>query len=147
MRRPFILWPLAFFLLFLALGGFYGGIALLIDPTGVLLGVADALPLLPVSDFILPGIFLLVVMGLFPLLLTYALIARPNWPWIASLFQWSKYYWAWTATLVLVAILAVWLAVEGVLIGFWPITYITAVIGLFILLLALLPGVRKFYAG
>ena len=82
MRRPFMLWPLIFILLFLALGGgLYGGITMLIDPTGNRLGVADALPLLPVTNFILPGIFLIVVMGLFPLLLTYGLIARPNWPW------------------------------------------------------------------
>jgi hypothetical protein len=142
-----MLWPLVFFLLFLALGGFYGGIAMLTDPTGSTLQVADALPLLPVPNYILPGIFLLVVMGFFPVLLAYALIARPNWPWADSLFQWSKHYWAWTATLIFVAINAVWLAVEGLLIGFFPITYITAVVALLILLFALLSGVRKFYAN
>jgi len=142
-----MLWPLVFFLLFLALGGFYGGIAMLADPTGSTLQVADALPLLPVPNYILPGIFLLVVMGLFPLLLSYGLIARPNWAWVDSLFQWSKHYWAWTATLIFVAIIAIWLAVEGLLIGFFPITYITAVVGLLILLFTLAPGMRKFYAN
>jgi hypothetical protein len=141
-----MLWPLIFFLLLLALGGFYGGIAMLTDPTGTSLQVADVLPLLPVPDYILPGIFLFVVMGLIPLVLTYALIARPNWPWVDSLFQWSKYYWAWIATLTLVAIIAIWLAVESMLIGFFPITYFTAALGLFILFFALLPGVRKFYS-
>ncbi len=147
MRRPFMLWPLVFFLLFLALGGLYGGLAMLTDPTGNSLQVADVLPLLPVPNYILPGIFLLVVMGLFPLLLSYALIARPNWPWVNSLFQWSKHYWAWTATIIFVAIIAIWLAVEGLLIGFFPITFITAVVGLLILLFTLVPGVRKFYAN
>ena len=147
MRRPFMLWPLVFFLLFLALGGLYGGLAMLTDPTGNSLQVADVLPLLPVPNYILPGIFLLVVMGLFPLLLSYALIARPNWPWVNSLFQWSKHYWAWTATIIFVAIIAIWLAVEGLLIGFFPITVITAVVGLLILLFTLVPGVRKFYAN
>jgi hypothetical protein len=65
-----MLWPLIFFLLLLALGGFYGGIAMLTDPTGTSLQVADVLPLLPVPDYILPGIFLFVVMGLIPLVLT-----------------------------------------------------------------------------
>ena len=145
MRRPLILWPLILLLLFFALGGFYGGIAMLTDPTGSSLQAADVLHLLPVPNYILPGIFLFAVMGLFPLLLAYTLIARPNWPWVDSLFQWSKYYWAWTATLILVAIIAIWLVVEGMLIGFWPITYFTAAQGLLILLFALLPGVRKFY--
>ncbi len=147
MRRPLMLWPLIFILLILALGGgLYGGITMLIDPTGQLLGVADALPLLPVSNFILPGIFLIVVMGLLPLALTYGLIARPNWPWVDSFFKWSNYVWPWTATIVLVAILYTWLAIEGFYMGVFPITYITAVLGLLILLFALLPSVRKFYA-
>jgi len=43
--------------------------------------------------------------------------------------------------------LAVWLIVEGLLIGFeWAIQYITAVDGFLIILFVLLPGVRKFYA-
>ena len=146
MQRPLMLWFLIFCLLFLALGGLYGGITLLIDPTGDLLGVGDVLPLLPVPNFILPGIFLVIVMGLAPLLLSYALIARPNWAWADPFFKWSQHYWAWTATLVLVAVLALWLAVEGWLIGMFPITYATAVVGIFMLLFTLLPGVRKFYA-
>ena len=146
MRRPIVLWPLVFFLLFLALLGISGGISMLIDPSGSLLGVAEILSLLPVSSFILPGIFLIVVMGLFPLFLCFALVARPNWPRFDSLFQRSNYYWAWTATLVLVGIIALWLLYEGLLIGFYPITYFTAVLGMLILIFALLPSVRNYYA-
>ncbi len=148
MKRPFMLWPLILALLFLSLGGFSGGIPMLADPAnGGYLQLADILPLLPVSNFILPGLFLLVVMGLFPLLLIYALITRPDWNWADGLFQWSKSYWAWTATLVFVAIIAIWLIYEGWLIGWFSITYATAVAGFFILLFALMPSVRKFYAN
>lgn len=147
MKRPLMLWPLVLCLLVLAIGGgFAGGIMMLMDPSGDLLGVADVLPMLPVPNFILPGIFLLVVMGIFPLLLAVALIARPSWPWMDSLLQWSNHFWAWTGTLILVAILALWLIFEIWLIGTFPITNITAVLGLLILFFALLPGVRNYYA-
>lgn len=148
MKRPLMLWPLVFCLVVLALGGgLAGGITMLIDPTGELLGVAELLPQLPVPNFILPGLFLLFVMGLFPLLLAIALVARPAWHWVDALFQWSSHYWAWTSTLILVAILAIWLLYEVWLIGTFPITNITAVLGILILLFAMLPGVRNYYAS
>ena len=80
MKHPYALWGLIFWLLFLAFGGLYGGVAMLL----------------------------------------------------------------------LSLILAVWLIAQGVLIGFrfqWPIQYVTAVNGLFILLLAMSPSVRKRYTA
>jgi hypothetical protein len=147
MKRPAALWILVFWMLLLALGGLYGGISMLIDPSGNLLQMAEVLPLLHVPDYVLPGLFLLVGMGLAPLFLIYALIARPGWPWLERLFRGAKSHWAWIATLLLVAVLAAWLTLEAIMIGFiWPIQYVTAFIGLMILLFALLPPVRKFYA-
>ena len=147
MQRPFTLWLLVFFLVFLALGGLYGGIAMLTDPTGNSLQMTEVLPLLPVPDYTLPGLFLLSVMGLVPLFLTYGLLARPNWTWSESLSRWSGHHWAWTGTLALGVMLAIWLLVQGLLIGFkWPIQYVTAVNGFFIILLVLVPGVRSLYA-
>ena len=55
MRRPYALYLLRFFLLFLAFGGLYGGIAMLLAPGGGLLAMGDLLPLLPVSNFALPA--------------------------------------------------------------------------------------------
>ena len=145
MKRSIALWFLLFWLVFLALGGLYGGITMLIDPTGGMLQVSEILPQLPVSNFVLPGLFLLVVMGVWPLFLAYALFAQPNWQWVDSL-NWRGYHWAWAGTMVLCVVLALWLLVEGVLIGFlWPIQYVTAVNGLLILLFALLPRVRAYY--
>jgi hypothetical protein len=146
MKRLFVLWILLFWLLFLALGGLYGGIAMLLEPSGGALQMTEVLPLLPVRNYVMPGLFLLFVMGLVLLLLIYGLLARPAWPWIEPLFRWSKHHWAWTGTMLLTLALAIWLIVEGVLIGFkWPIQYITAVNGLFILVFAWLPSVRKTY--
>ena len=146
MKRPIALWILVFWLVFLALGGLYGGIAMLLDPSGGSLQMTEVLLLLPVSNYVLPGLFLLFIMGVLPLFLTYGLLARPNWSWLDSFFRQIKYYWAWTGTVILGVILAIWLIVEGVMIGFkWPIQYVTAVNGLFILFFVFFPSVRKFY--
>jgi hypothetical protein len=76
------------------------------------MGVDILLPLLPVPDFVLPGLFLLLVMGLAPLILAFGLLARPNWPWADALARWSGHYWAWTGTLALGIVLLNWLAVQ-----------------------------------
>ena len=147
MKRPIALYWLSFFLLFLAFGGLYGGIAMLLDPSGGSLDMAGILPLLPVSSFVLPGLFLLVGMGLTPIALVYALLAWPKWDGLARLLGGNGRYWAWNATLLLSLTLAVWLTVQGWLIGFrWPIQYVTAVNALLILLLTLTSGVRRYYA-
>jgi hypothetical protein len=99
MKRPFTLWLLLFFLLFLAFGGLYGGGAMLLDPSGRSLEMDAVLPLLPVADYRLPGLFLLVVMGLGPIGLSYGLLTRRRW--------------GWPGALALGVVLAVWLAVQG----------------------------------
>jgi hypothetical protein len=145
MQRPKIVWILIFFLVFLGLGGLYGGFSMLIDPSGELLQMSDILQFLPVSTFILPGLFLVFVMGLSPLFLAYALLTRPQWIWAKRIARDCGYYWAWTGTLALGVILMIWLFVQGLLIGFkWPIQYVTAGNGILIILLSLMPGVRKY---
>ena len=120
---------------------------MLIDPTGGSLQLTEVLPLLPVRGYTLPGLFLLIVMGIVPLVLTYGLLARPDWTWAAKLSRWSGHHWLWTGTLALGLTLIIWLIIQGLLIGFrWPIQYITAVDGLLIILIALMPSVRRFYA-
>ncbi|RJP52516.1 MAG: hypothetical protein C4583_06760 [Anaerolineaceae bacterium] len=146
MKRPFALWLLIFFLVFLALGGLYGGIAMLADPSGGLIQMAEVLPLLHVPSYFLPGLFLLFVMGLAPLLLTFGLLARPEWKWAASLARWSGHHWSWTGTVALGIVLLVWLTIQAALIGFrWPIQYVTLTNGILILLFALVPSVQKYY--
>lgn len=146
MKRPIALWILIFWLVFLAFGGLYGGIAMLLDPSGGLLQMTEVLLLLPVSNYVLPGLFLLFIMGLLPLFLIYGLLARPNWVWLESFFRQKEYHWAWIGTVILGVVLAIWLIIEGVIIGFkWAIQYVTAVNGLFILFFVFFPSVRKFY--
>jgi hypothetical protein len=147
MKRPGALWLLVFSLVFLALGGLYGGIAMLADPSGDLLQMNEVLPLLHVPNYILPGLFLLFIMGLAPLVLTYGLLSRPQWKWAAALSRWSAHHWSWSGSLAIGLVLVFWLAIQALLIGFrWPVQYVTAINGLLVILFALLPNIRKFYA-
>ena len=78
-RKPFALNILLFLLLFLSLGALFGGGALMLDPTGELLQMpVTMLKGSPFNDFLIPGLILFTILGIFPLLIFYALLKRPQ---------------------------------------------------------------------
>lgn len=144
MKHPPTFWLLIVVLSVLALGGLAGAYGFLSDPSGAGMGMAEILPRLPVPDYTLPGLFLLLAMCLYPLLLAYGLLARPRWAWADPLVRWSGAHWTWVGTLALGLGLALWLALQAALIGFAaPIQWFTALLNLALLALTLSPSVRR----
>jgi hypothetical protein len=75
-------------LLLLGLGGLGGGMMMLLEPSGALLKLSpDFLNPLPIPNFILPGLFLTIVMGIFPFIISWGLYKRKPWAWITALLQ------------------------------------------------------------
>jgi hypothetical protein len=118
----------------------------LADPSGGLMGMSlSYLDGLPIQSYLLPGIWLLTVMGAGPLLILYGLWARPAWSWIAAIERRSQVSWAWTAGLALCIVLLLQLGVELLLGMFGPPTVMTGALGLVTLACLLLPWVRARY--
>jgi len=148
MKRPFLFWLLVFLLIFLGVGGLYGGLTMMMDPGGHTLHMESILPLLPVSSLFLPGLFLVIVMGFYPLLMAYGMIWHPIWPWANRVTVWSRHYWAWTGALTVGALLVLWLIFQILVIGFrWPIQYINLINAILIVGVALHPRTQKFFEG
>ena len=146
MRRPITSWLLILTLIFLAYGGFLGAYGFISDPTGSSMDMDSALPLLPIPDYTLPGIFILLAFFIFPLLLIYGLFTRQEWKSFQELAKWSNHHWAWVGSVILGIGLGIWLLVQAALIGFTaPIQRITALLDLSILITALMPSTRTFY--
>lgn len=141
-HRPLslVLWILALGLL--GVGGLFGGGSMLSDPTGGRLGMTEVRPLLHVGDYTLPGLFLVLVMGLAPLALSAGLVrtSRPSAEGIPTR-QFSWFFWS---AVIESAVLALWLAVQGLLIGFhWPMQFVTAGLGVLLAALPWFPGVQR----
>lgn len=65
---------------FLALGGLYGGIAMIMRPDGSLLQMPLSLLVhSPVTTYTWPGVFLIVCMGLWPAANIYGVLRRTRW--------------------------------------------------------------------
>lgn len=66
--------------LLLSFGALYGGATLILAPDGSLLGISDAdLAGSPFDSYLLPGIFLFLVIGVFPLVVAIAALRRAVW--------------------------------------------------------------------
>ena len=134
-NKPAIVYILLVLILFQGLSGVVGGIGLILDPTGRSLQLPiEWLEGSPFSDFLIPGLILLFVLGIYPLVVLYGL--------------WRKLKWAWFAAFTVGTALIIWIGVEILIIGYHPqppLQLIYGLVGLFILIFVFLPSVRLYY--
>ncbi len=138
---------LIFLLAFLGLGAIFGGTVLIISPSGRLFGMPlSMLKNSPFNNFLLPGIILITILGIFPAVLSVVLVKKPANK-LAELFNFYKdMYWGWTYSIYAAFALIIWIQSE--------MTFLHAVhwlhsvymfLAIAILFVALLPQVRNHY--
>ncbi|MBL7825698.1 MAG: hypothetical protein JNJ57_03640 [Saprospiraceae bacterium] len=143
-RRPLQLYLLLFLQLILGTGAFYGSWKLLTDPMGFGMN-PEWLAGTPFKSYVIPGLILLVCNGLFPLLIVWGLIARPQTgPW-GALNIYSDRHWAWTYSLFSGIMLIGWITVQLMMVPSFWLQPTFLVVGLLILILTLTPGVMRYY--
>jgi hypothetical protein len=145
-KRPLSSIVLIAFEAFLGILGLIGGILLISDPSGGSLGFpSDVRESIPFQSFLPVGLFLFFVYDIGPLVLAYGATTRKEayFGWVSKV---GGYHWSWVGGMLLMAVLVIWLTVEGSLIGLdWPATYFTVLIGSVIFIMLILPHTRKFY--
>ena len=135
-------------LAFLGLSAIGGGGALIISPSGKLLG---GLPLSllensPFDNFLIPGIILFIVLGLFPTFLIFALIKKIPSQLAEKFNLFFDMHWAWSYSIYIAFALIIWIQVETIFIqgvGWLQTFYMLYSIPMIIF--ALLPHIRKIY--
>jgi hypothetical protein len=147
--RPFSLWLLIASLLFLSFGAFIGGVGFLRDTSGAALGMdlsyikGSVFP-----NYLIPGLFLLFVLGILPLVVIWALLKQPGWKFAADINPIKQYHWVWTAAVLIGVLLIVFEIIEAIVLGgfIFFLQELMFAVGIVIVLLAFLPGVRRYYA-
>jgi hypothetical protein len=114
------------------LGGLAGGLALTLKPDGSIMKMPlSYLDGSPFSDFLIPGLVLLLVLGVLPL--------------IAAAGLWMRRGWAWYAAFAVGCGLMIWILVEIMIIPFSWLQPVFGVVGVLIFAVAALKSVRRFY--
>jgi hypothetical protein len=131
-RRPVTAWLLLALLIVQGLGGLAGGLALTLAPDGSIMRMSTSLlDGSPFSDFLIPGLILLLVLGVLPL--------------AAAAGLWMRRRWAWYAAFVVGCGLMIWILVEMTIVPYDVLQPIFGGVGLAIFVVALLRPVRRFY--
>ena len=133
--------------MFLSSGALFGGGILVFDPSGKLLQMpVIILKNSPFNNFLIPGLILFSVLGLFPALIFYSLLKRPQWTWVNLLNIYKDMYWAWTFTLYVGFALIIWISVQTLMINSVHYVHTGYVfLGISIVLIALLQPVKQRY--
>jgi hypothetical protein len=135
-RRPGTLWVLMALAAVQIIGAVAGGVGLVQDPIkniGMSLSLLDGTPF---HDYLIPGLVLLIVVGLFPIVPLVGLAMRRRWGWWLELAAGCG--------------LIIWIVTEVVLLGFLPgagigLQIAMGVLGVLIVVFTLVLPTRRFF--
>ena len=132
-RRPRWSYLLLACLVFLGGGAIYGGVSFILDPTGGTLGIPlEWIRDSPFGNFLVPGIFLLVVLGVGSVVAAYGIARRRVW--------------AWPVGISLGTTTVLWIGIQyAVIQHYFILQPIIAGVGTAIVALLLIPSMRRYY--
>jgi hypothetical protein len=146
-KKPIPLYLLITLLMINSISALYGGIGLVINPTGSSLKLGNELLAGTIfNNYLIPGIILLLVFGAFPLFLIYTLLREPQWNWTSRINMYRNRYWAWSYSLITGIALIGSMFVKIFMVGYEKdIKIHFALLGVAIVVFTLWPSVMKYY--
>jgi hypothetical protein len=132
--------------LFLGINGVIGGILLMIKTDGSLLGMqSDWLSHSPFNNYFIPGVLLLLFLGIIPLMTFLGLVKTRNWR-LPNLFNiYRKRNWAWSFSLYTGIIAISWITIQLILTQYFWIQPVIIFNGLFIIIMTMLPEIMNHF--
>jgi hypothetical protein len=133
---------------FLGLSAAFGGIMLVANPSGGLLGMPiSLLRFSPFQDFLIPGLILGIVFGIGSFAAILALWFRPAWSLASALTHATGEHWAWSVALVIGSGQVIWIVTQMLMMrGVSVLHFLYGGLGVLIVFLTLEPNLRRSFS-
>jgi hypothetical protein len=147
MKRAISSYLLIVLTIFQVISAVPAGVLLIIDPSGKKLGLPiELIESTPFPDFLIPGLFLFIVLGVFPIIIAYGLIRKNDFKLLEKINIYKKYHWSWACAYYLGLLLILWINIELYFIqDFGMLHFAFTMIGVLIIILAHLPATKRDY--
>ncbi len=143
--RPFSAWILIGLLAFLGINAVVAGGLFIIAPDGHLIQMPlSNLDGSPFSNFLIPGVLLFLFVGVYSLVIAGGLWKLLPWQWPNRINPFKRFHWSWAGSLAAGLILIIWILVQIQWVQFGMLHIICLAWGTLILMVGLLPGVRRY---
>ena len=146
--RPISLRWLLGCLAFLGVSAAFGGILLVLNPTGARLQMPlSILQFSPFRDFLIPGLILGIVFGIGSFATIVALWFRPAWSFGTTLTRVTGEHWSWSAAVAVGLGQVIWIVTQMLMVhGTYWVQFVYGGLGLLIIVLTFQPGLRRYLA-
>ena len=132
--------------LVLGISAFAGGGSLMLAPNGSLVGMKpDWLIHTPFANYFIPGLLLFLLNGIFPLLIIFGLIFKPDWKIYDQFNIYKDKHGAWTYSLFSGIIILIWIIMQQLMAPYFWLQPIIAAIGVLIIIITMTPAVIRYY--
>lgn len=147
MKRSLSSYLLIILVCFQMISAIPAGLVMIFDPTGATLGVPlTMLEPSPFSNFLIPGLFLFFILGIFPVLIFYGLLKKPDFTLVDRLNLYQDQHWSWTFSYYLGLLLVLWINMQLYFIKDWGILhFVYSMLGVLIIVVTHLPSVKRYY--
>lgn len=132
-ERPVLIKLLIACIIFQGISGLFGGLGLILDPTGKTLNIPLSwLEGSPFMNYLIPGLILFSLLGMLPIYIATGLLG-------------NRFFY-WRLSLILGILLLIWILVEIIIIGYQPnppLQLVYGILGVLIVALSLQPKVKN----
>jgi hypothetical protein len=146
-KKPKLIYLLMVLMAFQAISALPSAFMLIIHPSGELLGMPlSHLQHSPFHDFLIPGLFLFLMLGVMPLIIFIALVKPFKSRFFEALNIYRDKHWAWTFSYYTGIILVMWINLQLLMIRQWDFLHLFySSLGLLVIVVVQYPSVVRYY--